>query len=338
MDKYQQLANEPHSPDVKIRETLDGGFSKGLGFHFQPNEKYWLDSHNHLGNIRTHQELYKLLDEWFSRLDAYRLGRMIVIASNQDAFKAYGNVSKFDDRFRWLISIPFNSPDAEVLESAIENETCGIKLHNAPIMRGEGEPNVWLNDDWSKIFSIAEKKGLPILWHVTQRMSGSPYHGGGENSYWEDGYKKGVTFTNEDLLGITLEILKKFPKLRIIGAHQLHVGLERLSVLFEEYENLYIDTSCSFFLRWGDNLYENDRKILREFFTKYQDRILFGTDSPISLGDTDEYKVQAFLCHVRFIKQLRLDDEVLQKISHRNAERLYNLQTLDASRRGTSRP
>src|SRR5690606_19857022 len=99
-----------------------------------------------------------------------------------------------------------------------------------------------------------EERGRPVLWHVTQRLSASPYHGGGENSYWSEGWARGVTFTNEDLLGVTLQVMRNHPGLIVQGAHQLHVGFDRLARLFEEYPNLYIDTSCAWYVRWADTL------------------------------------------------------------------------------------
>lgn len=329
---------EPHSPDVNAREILDNGFSKGFGFHFLPNEMYWVDCHNHLVNGSTHSEIYKLMDQWFSKLDAFRLEKILLIASDCKAFSVYSDISRQDKRFGWLISLPFDKPDVQVFKSAIENGAVGLKLHNAPIIRGLGTPDVWLSDAWCKIFELVEKNNIPVLWHITQRLSMSPYHGGGENAYWSDGYKRGINFTNEDLLQVSLKVLKDFPRLKLLGAHQLHVGLERLSKLFDEYANLYIDTSCGFFLRWADTFYDCDKELYRNFFVKYQDRILFGTDSNIGLGNIDEYSFQGYLGHARFVNQLCLPDQVLQKTAHGNAERIFALEPMEIVRRGNIRP
>jgi predicted TIM-barrel fold metal-dependent hydrolase len=205
-------------------------------------------------------------------------------------------------------------------------------------MKGMGEPECWFSDKWMEIFKLAESSGLLVLWHVTQRVSYSPYHGGGLNPYWAEGQEKGVRFTNEDLLQAFLKILKTFPRLKVIGAHQLHIGLDRLSSLLDEYDNLFIDTSCGFYLRWADTLYEEDRKVLWEFFMKYRERILFGSDSGVSPNKIDEYLIQGFLCHARFINQLRLPYDVLQLVSHENSERLFGLEPVSAARRGNVRP
>jgi len=337
----EDYSSEPYSPYVKQRETLDNGFSKGWGFYFHPNEEYWFDVHSHLGPVKSHSELYKLLDEWFARLDAFRLGRLLLISplpEDPDKFEIYRNLTNQDARFNWIFRMNFDRPDLDLFKKALECKAIGLKLHNSPIMKGQASPDIWLGNEWSRIFSLAEEKNIPVLWHVTQRVSRSPYHGGGENAYWSEGWKKGVKFTNEDLLQVCLKLLEKYKNLKIIGAHQFYVGLDRLASLFESHENLFVDTSVGFYLRWADDLYENDREILRNFFIKYQDRILFGSDSILTPGGIDEYLVQAFLCHARFISKLRLPYDVLEKVAHKNTEKLFGLKTMTAERRGNARP
>ena len=329
---------EPHAPDVAERETLDGGFSRGLGLHFQPSEAYWLDAHTHLRKAASEEEIVALLDQWFARVDAYRLGRLLALVKSGESFPALRAVSEKDDRFDWLVWLEPDNPDVDLFKMALDHWAVGLKLHNAPIMRGLFPHDIWLNEKWAAVFRAAEEAGVPVLWHVTQRLSAAPYHGGGLNAYWEEGWKRGVTFTNEDLLQVTLEIMRRFPRLKVQGAHQLHVGPERLAQLFDEFENLVIDSSCTMFVRWADVMYDRDREVLRAFVLKYADRILFGTDAPLAAGGIDEYLVQGFLCHARFFHQLRLPDPVLQMVSHENAERLYGLRPLTVARRGNYRP
>lgn len=327
-----------HSPFIEERKELDNGFSNGWGFHFLPSEEYWIDCHNHLRKGSTVEEIKELLDIWFSHLDAHRLGKVLLISSDANSFEVFNEVSKQDSRFGWIFQMTTDNCDVEIFESALCNGALCLKLHNAPIMRGLAQPDIWLSDNWSEVFSIAAEKGVPVLWHVTQRLSYSPYHGGGANSYWSDGYKKGVKFTNEDLLQIMLEVIKSHPGLKVIGAHQLHIGLKRISQFMDMHDSLYIDTSCGFFVRWGDVIYEEDRKILYEFFVKYKDRILFGSDTGLSTELVDEYSIQAFLGHIRFIRQLRLPYEVLQNIAYKNAEQLFNINKIRVRRDGNVRP
>ena len=68
---------------------------------------------------------------------------------------------------------------------------------------------------------------------------------------------------------------------------------------------------------------ENDL-LLRDFFIKYQDRIMFATDIYYekSIGEDKKYIFEN-KGHIRFLNKLELPDDVLQKIAYKNAEMLY---------------
>ena len=338
---YNDASDYIHSPFVALRDTIDNGFSGGWGLHFQPSEEYWLDCHNHLESGKSYEEISEMLSKWFSELDAYRLERVLVISKDVNSFSVLKDLSQMNERFEWLYyhEVDKGPPDPDLFRSALNHGAVGFKLHNAPIMKGLAEPEIWLNEAWSQIFELASERNIPLLWHVTQRVSASPYHGGGENSYWQEGWQRGIKFNNQDLLDIFLKVLRNYPDLKVVGAHQLHVGLDKLRQLLKDYSNLYIDTSCGFFLRWADILYEPDRKILRDFCIEFQDRILFGSDCALVPGGIDRYLIESFLGHARFINQLRLPYDVLNKIAHKNSEKVFNLQPLNLKiRRGNIRP
>ena len=333
-------ATRPHSPYLQQRDTLDNGFSKGWMPHFVPSEEYWVDVHVHLNNVTSDtRALARLLDEWFSRLDAYRLGKVIMITTQDEFFSLFDELNKKDPRFAWMYWPPVDKPSAARVREAIEHGACALKLHNNTIMSGKVPREIYDHPEWQAIFSYADAHEIPLLWHVTQRHSYSPYHGGGLNAYWQQGWAAGVTFTNEDLLQDVLTQMRRFPHLKVIGAHQLHVGLDRLTELFQTYPNLYIDSSCGMYLRWADEFIEDDRLLLRNFVERWSDRILFGTDSSLSPDvGVDEYAVQGFLCHPRFMLKLRLSDATLQKVAWRNAQQLMHLQSVSSARRGSVRP
>jgi predicted TIM-barrel fold metal-dependent hydrolase len=279
-----------------------------------------------------------LLDEWFSKLDAYRLGKVVAIVDNEELFQALGEAVEKDSRFAWIYWPDIDEPSLSLVQEAVHHGVCGLKLHNMALMEGKVPRTVWQRDEWQKIFSFAETACLPILWHVTQRRGYSPYHGGGQNSYWKNGWKLNVEFTNEDLLQDLLEQMRHFPNLKVIGAHQLHIGLQRLQKLFQEYENLYIDSSCGMYLRWADEFIEEDRLFLRDFVEKWSERIVFGTDADMRPGNLDEFAVQGFLCHARFMLKLGISDKALQDVAWRTAQQLLNLKQGNIARRGNVKP
>ena len=336
--RVENAESFPCAPDVRNRETDDNGFSSGWGFHFQPSEAYWLDCHNHLSEqVRTLAPLCQVLDEYFGTLDAYRLGRMVLIVKDPQLFSLCQSVARQDPRFGWFYRMPCDKPDPDAAQHALDSGAVGLKLHNAPLMAGVVEPEIWLGTEWGAVFDRLNRAGSAVLWHVTQRIGASPYHGGGARVYWKEA-QNGTKTSNEHVLQSVLQVARQYPGLSVIGAHQLHLGLDRLSELFDVHPNLYIDTSCGFFLRWADDLYEDHRATLRAFFLKYADRILFGTDGSIVPGPLKANAVEAFLCHARFIKQLRLPDGVLQQVSHANAERIFKWALLTPTHCGNVRP
>jgi predicted TIM-barrel fold metal-dependent hydrolase len=337
----------PHSPDVAERETADGGFSKGWGMHFQPLEETILDVHGHIqfqsfGNadavMKKQLELMRPLN--ISRCavcspmmvspadlesaDVFSVDRLTKI----EELAPYLDLVEKSGILALMIFLHHGNPDRELLRGCIGKGACGMKLHNAPIIVEAADPEIWLHDDWSAVFSDMEQKGLPVLWHVTQRLTDCPYTGGGRNTYWKDGWKKGVTFTNEDLLQIYLKVVEKYPGIPFISAHQLHIGWDRMAGLMDRYPNLFSDTSIGCQVNKGDRMHEGDVRRIREFFIRYSDRMLFGTDSFItdmtegdSVFDAD-VKEAGIKNHIRFLRQIRIPYDALQKVFHGNAERL----------------
>ena len=73
------------------------------------------------------------------------------------------------------------------------------------------------------------------------------------------------------------------------------------------------------YLRWADDFIEEDRLYLRDFIEKWSERILFGIDADIRPCSMDEYAIQGFLCHARFMLKLGLSDKALQDLSWRTS-------------------
>lgn len=334
----QNDAQQPHSPDVALRDTQDSGFSKDWGLHFRPSEAYWIDVHNHLSGVYTRKAADELLDAWYRQLDAYRLGQSIMLIEGAGHFDLWAALAREDPRFAWMYWPAIDAPSLADVERAARHGAVGLKMHNARIMAGDMPPDIYETAAWQRVFAFAEEASLPLLWHVTQRHSVSPYHGGGENAFWSQGWERGVRITNEDLLQGMLRLMARYPKLRVVGAHQLHVGPERLSALLDAHENLYIDSSCGFFLRWADDFIEEDRLRLKAFVQRYAHRILYGTDSGLAPGRVDPYLVQGSLCHARFFLRLGLEDAALQRVAWQNAKALFGLPSVSGARRGNFRP
>lgn len=324
----------PRSPDVHEREHIDNGFSAGWGAHHRPSEKYWIDCHTHM----RADDINDVIDRWMEFLEAYRLRCTVGLDGSPETAEEFGTAATANDAFRWLVWLDHDDPDIEGLETCLDAGASGLKLHNAPVIENAADPAVWHSPEWRRIFERLSGEPLPVLWHVTQRHTAAPYTGGGRFSYWSEGWENGTEFTNEDLLDSFLSVVESYPDVDFIGAHQLHVGFDRLAGLFAQYPNLHVDTSIGCFVRWADQMPPADRERAREFFLNWSDRILFGTDCILEEEALGEYLYQQFLGHVRYVRQLNLPHDPLQKVSHRNAERLFGLDGFDVSRKGALRP
>ena len=329
-----RIMEYPHSPDVHERESIDDGFAAGWGAHHRPSEKYWIDAHTHM----RADDVVGVLEEWNDHLEAYRFRMTIGLDGSADNADEFSDAAEESDHFGWLVWPRYDEPDYEELETCLDAGANGMKLHNKPLIEEAGDPEIWHSSEWDRIFERLAEADLPALWHVTQRHTRAPYTGGGRFSYWENGWENGAEFTNEDLLQSFLSVVESHPDTDFIGAHQLHLGFDRLAGLFAEYPNLYVDTSIGCFVRWADEMPPEDRERAREFFVNWADRLLFGTDCVLKEEAMGEYLYQHFLGHVRYIRQLNLPNEPLQKVSHRNAERLFDIESIAAPRKGALRP
>ena len=102
-------------------------------------------------------------------------------------------------------------------------------------------------------------------------------------------YGDGSYINNEEQYLEILDVLKKNPTLRVIFAHFFFMSshLERLAEILEEYPNVSVDLTPG--IEMFFNFSKNPEKA-RDFFIRYQDRILFGTDigAKALLGDPEE--------------------------------------------------
>lgn len=186
--------------------------------------------------------------------------------------------------------------------------------------------------DFDKYYEFLEAKEIPVLFHVADPET---FWDIKEIPRWalDNGwfYGNGGYNSKEELHSEVEGILRKFPKLHAIFAHFyfLSADLNRAANFLDEFENVSLD------LTPGTEMYVNFSKNpdkTREFFIKYQNRIMFGTDTcdpksceelinmikTVNLSrmflETDrEYQVW----DLKF-KGISLDRQVLEKIYNKN--------------------
>jgi len=327
----------PHAPDLSERETLDGGFSAGWGRHFLPAEEHVIDCHMHIDG-REPWMVRKGLDLLFGELAAHRLDQVIVVDGGPGSLDWFADVSKTDRRFNFMIWMRPERPDVEFLKRARDAGAVGVKIHNFRIMKGEFEPGVWETPEWRKVFEAAEQLGMPVLWHVTQIEGGGAYSGEGSGNGLSRRRAEGASLGNAELLDRFLGIVNRYRGITFVGAHLLYVGDATLDALFAAHENLTADTSCGYFLRFGDVLHEDDFAPARAFLCRWPDRLLFGTDNRTSAAHSNPVSFEAFRCHLRYIKALRPPQDVLDKVCWQNARRVFGLPECEGWMTATTRP
>jgi len=82
----------------------------------------------------------------------------------------------------------------------------------------------------------------------------------------------------EDLMGARDRFVAAHPRLRFVGAHlaSLEYDVDRIGAFLDRFPNASVDLAA----RMSQVQYQSvrDRKKVRDFFIRYQDRLLYGTD------------------------------------------------------------
>ncbi|HER19867.1 MAG TPA: hypothetical protein ENO14_02345, partial [Chromatiales bacterium] len=192
-------------------------------------------------------------------------------------------------------------------------------------------------------FARVEETKFPILWHVNDPEEfWDPAKLPGWAAAHDWGYDESDV-QKEPQYDEVARVLERHPGLVIIFAHFyfLSADLPRAGRLLERYENVHLDLAPGI-----EMLYNMSRKPeeTREFFIKWADRIVFGTDISSDQSDAeatsragivtrwletdDEYRVPEDVDELLgdpqdgVIRGLSLPDAVLGKICRTNFERL----------------
>jgi len=190
---------------------------------------------------------------------------------------------------------------------------------------------------YDEYFAFMESKSLPILYHVADPEEFwddkkiPDWARGAGWTYWQGGYPG-----NEDFYSEVEGFLKKFPRLNVIFAHFFFTStnIEKAAEFLDKWPNIKYDITP------GSEMYINFSKHpekWHDFFTRYQDRILYGTDSVggwhdreddirhgTGLKETVRNFLEKDIEHTNWdaaLRGIKLDRSVLEKIYHKNFER-----------------
>lgn len=312
--------------------------------HMVKSAKYpFIDVHNHQWRMAT-QDLEKTTAE----MDKLNMGVMVNLSgrSGETLKAAAENIQQnAPNRFIQFANISFENIDepgwtektVKQLEQDYKNGARGLKIFkNLGLTAKDSKGNRIPTDDpridpvWAKCGEL----GIPVLIHTGEpAVFWEPIDKYNERwlemKQFPNRHRNPEMFPSwEKVMNEQWNVFRKHPQTTFINAHLGWMGnnLSRLGELMDEFPNMHTEI--------GAVLAELGRqpRYARQFFIKYQDRIMFGKDSwrPEEyhvyfrvLETSDEYFDYYRKRHA-FWKMygLNLPDDVLQKVYYKNALRI----------------
>ena len=308
-----------------------------------------IDIHNHLRNLSRAQTYLDEMNKtgvWMcvnldGKLadDSYKQTLEAAKAVSSDRLIVYvtPDFSKIDEP-------NFGIKEAAKLEEAVKLGVRGLKIFKSLGLTFKDKSGKLIPVDDPRIDPIWKKcgeLGIPVMIHVSDPAA---FHAGPIDRYNER-YDElignpswsfyGDKFpTKDELIEQRNRMIARHPNTIFIGAHvgDFAEDLGRVSIWLEQYPNYYVDISA----RIGE--LGRQPYSARKFLIKYQDRILFGSDTPPSveayrvfyrfLETDDEYfdPTPAHKLQGRWmIYGVNLPDEVLEKIYNKNALKIMKM-------------
>jgi len=198
------------------------------------------------------------------------------------------------------------------------------------------------NPVFEPIYKDIEAHGKTLVAHQADPDSGwqAPNPSSPDYEYYRDhpsAYmygKKGVP-SKDEILRARDHVLEMNPKLRVVGAHlgSMESNLAELGKRVDKYPNFAVDIAARM------PYFEMEpRERLIAFITKYQDRLIYGTDNEYSGGAEESIRdlESVYANDWRFfatddmleykgkpVKGLKLPDAVLRKLYHENAVKWF---------------
>jgi predicted TIM-barrel fold metal-dependent hydrolase len=302
-----------------------------------------IDVHNHLGGGKTEMDeagirtVVNLDGGWGDRLKETLAA---LEESHPGRFLTFALVN-----FDGIDEPDWGEREAKRLEESFQAGAKGLKFHKTLGLAYRYKDGRLMTVDDPKLDAVWEtcaKHGRPVVIHIADPAAfftpldrfNERWHELNKNPNW---LFFGEKFPKrQDLLDQLHRVIAKHPKTTFINTHFGNNAEDLASVAdkLDKYPNMYVDIDA--------RISELGRQpfATRKFFLKYQDRIMFGTDTTPRreafriyyrfLETEDEY----FDCSASHHRQgfwniygINLPPEVLDKIYRKNAERiLYGLK------------
>jgi uncharacterized protein len=308
-----------------------------------------IDIHNHLRDLSKAKYYLEQMDEagvWIcigldghSRNDFYKEHLKVSHGLSKERFHIY-----FSPDFGKIDEPDFGLREAQKLEEAVSMGVRGLKIFKSLGLTLKDKSGKVVPVDDRRIDPLWEKcgeLGIPVMIHVSDPRA---FHAGPIDKYNERydelygnphwSFHDPQFPRKDDILAQRNRVIARHPNTIFIGAHMgnLPEELGRVSAWLDLYPNFYVDINARI-SEMGRQPYT-----ARRFMIKYQDRILFGTDTPPNaesyrvyyrfLETDDEYfdPTPAHKLQGRWmIYGVYLPDEVLEKIYNKNALKIFGM-------------
>ena len=208
------------------------------------------------------------------------------------------------------------------------------------------------NARFDPILDFLEEKSIPLIGHFGEpkncwlpidEMTVNDYKGYYRNNPQYHMYLHPGITTYEEQVNARDRMLEKHPGLTFVGAHlgSLEWSVDALARRLDKFPNMAVDMAerISHFQHQA----QQDREKVRNFFIKYQDRLIYATDLIIdgtkSPAEVKDHVDEVRMSHWRFFTSdetmnvprsvdgtfvgLKLPREVIDKIYCRNAEKWF---------------
>ena len=202
---------------------------------------------------------------------------------------------RYPDRFAWCTSFDLPEPTdradeyvdrvcAQLAQDFADGAIACKIWKNIGMEQRKADGSFVLPDDpiFDPILDLVAKEERTLLCHIAEPLEcwkplnpdGVHYGYYSRNPVWHM-YNKPEFPSHTALMSARDHLIEKHPDLRVVGAHfgSHEYSMAEVAERLDRYPNYAVDISA----RLGD-IARQDTEVVREFFIKYADRVLFGTD------------------------------------------------------------
>ena len=243
------------------------------------------------------------------------------------------------------------------LKQSFDSGALGIKVWKniGMTVKDKNGRFIMVNDPvFDPIFNYLEQNNIPVLGHLGEPKNCwlplEQMTTNNDRHYFKE-HPEYHMFLHPDypsydsIIRARDMLLDKHPKLKFIGAHlaSLEWSVDEMAKHLDKYPNLSIELAA----RLGQVQYQTltEYNKVRDFFIKYQDRIMYGTDLGVTERDNaDTIKAEAHAAWLRDwnyltsadslqtpfldakIKGLHLPKETVDRIYYKNVEKFFGIK------------